>query len=223
LLSSCVAYQTGNLTSTSAGSKFIYEDVAIGTAKADRIWGLGGIRKDALVAEAKRQLMTARPLAQSEEYINFTIDFKRSFILILDRSKVTLTADVIRLTANEPKECYLPLYLNKMFLVNLQDDLFKIGDYIMTEGHLTGQILAINKNQKATVSLKNKRGEIITRRKHLRELYNRATVFKGLKAGDNFAVTNMGEITNCIIVGLGKQQILLLTPKGQYVKLDYPK
>jgi hypothetical protein len=222
ILSSCVAYQTGNLNSTSAGSKFIYEDVAIGTAKADRFLGLGGMRKDALVAEAKRQLMTARPLNQGEEYINFTVDFKHSYFYFMDRSKVTITADVIRHTDIEPKDRYTPLYLNKMFQVNMEDNLFKIGDWVTTNKLLKGQILSISKEGKAVVSLKNKKQEIITRTVNLYQIYNMVREYKGLKPQQNYQIPNSDMKEYCKIIGLGKTKILLQNPDGSFHFVKYP-
>ncbi|MGJ8661663.1 MAG: hypothetical protein ACSHXL_06470, partial [Bacteroidota bacterium] len=137
------------------------------------------------------------------------------------RTKVTISADVIRYTENSPESRYSEIYKEKMFQVNLNYNLFKVGDYILTENHLSGQILSINKKLKATISLKNSNGEIITKKRYLTDLYNRTASRNGLKAGESFPVSNMGKKIECEIVGLGITKMLLKTAGGNYITIEY--
>ncbi len=70
-----------------------------GSASTMKVLGLGGLSKQALVAEARENLLkTNPPLAEGEILANITVDFKLSFIIIVSKTTVTVTADVIRFT-----------------------------------------------------------------------------------------------------------------------------
>jgi len=69
--------------------------VATGTASTTKILGIGGLGKDALVFEAKKNLMQNFPLKDGQALANVTVDIKNSFLLIVMTEKVTVTADII--------------------------------------------------------------------------------------------------------------------------------
>jgi len=100
LLTSC-AFHNGITTSSASISNknFTMMKTVHGSASTMKVLGLGGLSKQALVAEARENLLkTNPPLAEGEILANITVDFKLSFIIIVSKTTVTVTADVIRFT-----------------------------------------------------------------------------------------------------------------------------
>ena len=96
LLSSC-AFHTGLFTnSTSLSSNnFKVVKLAKGSAKTTKYFGIGGLAKDALVFEAKKDLLANYPLKENQALANVTVDFKNSIMFFVMETKVTMTADII--------------------------------------------------------------------------------------------------------------------------------
>ena len=94
--SSC-AVHTGMMTGNASLSSNNFKTVkmASGTSKATKFFGLGGLGKDALVLEAKKDLLQNSPLKEGQALANVTVDFKNSFIFIVATEKVTVTADIV--------------------------------------------------------------------------------------------------------------------------------
>jgi hypothetical protein len=84
---------TGNATLSSNNFKTI--KIATGTAATTKILGIGGLGKDALVFEAKKDLLQNYPLKDGQALANVTVDIKTSFIILVVKEKVTVTADII--------------------------------------------------------------------------------------------------------------------------------
>jgi hypothetical protein len=96
LLSSC-AIHTGMMTGNASLSANNFKTVkmASGTSETIKIFGLGGLGKDALVLEAKKDLLQNNPLKEGQALANVTVDFKNSFLIIVMTEKVTVTADIV--------------------------------------------------------------------------------------------------------------------------------
>ena len=103
LLSSCMAFHTGQISSgplLSANDRCV--DIASGYASTNIFLGIGGLSKDALVQLAKKDMMNNRPLKKGEYYSNFTVDFKRTVsIVTYVENEVFVHADI--LSVNEDK------------------------------------------------------------------------------------------------------------------------
>jgi hypothetical protein len=96
LLSSCAIHSGIMSDSASLGSNnFKMVKYAQGEAKVTKILGIGGLGKNALVAEAKKDLVQNNPLKEGQTLANLTVDFKTSFLLIVSTTKVTVTADIV--------------------------------------------------------------------------------------------------------------------------------
>jgi hypothetical protein len=95
-LSSC-AFHTGIMSSSVSLSSNNFKMVkfAQGDASTTKLFGFGGLAKNALVAEAKKDLMQNNPLKDGQALANVTVDFKNSFIFFIMRTKVTVTADIV--------------------------------------------------------------------------------------------------------------------------------
>lgn len=94
--SSC-AFHSGMMTGNAAisDSNFQYVALAKGTATTTHFLGIGGLKKDALMFEAKKDLLRRYPLRKGQALANVTVDVKRTFVFIVMKTRATVTADVI--------------------------------------------------------------------------------------------------------------------------------
>lgn len=86
---------TMNGSASLSSNNFKIVKMASGTASTKKIFGFGGLAKDALVLEAKKELMQNYPLKEGQALANVTVDFKNSFMFFVNTNKVTVTADVV--------------------------------------------------------------------------------------------------------------------------------
>lgn len=128
----CVTYHSGAINSNGQ-MNMVHEDIAIGVAEVKRPFGLGGGRKDALVYEAKRNLVSSRPLNDDEVYGTFTIDTKRTFFPFGNTTKITVTADVLRTRTSNDTLLYSQKYLQKLNPSSLSNNLFHVGDSVLVD------------------------------------------------------------------------------------------
>ena len=94
-----VAFHHGNLTGNDAANPNLRPvNFAYGHSEATRVLGIGGLKKDALVLEAKRDLYLSNRLEEGQLFSNFSIDFKESFsfLFLVHKTKVTVSADILR-------------------------------------------------------------------------------------------------------------------------------
>ncbi|MGB6037396.1 MAG: DUF6567 family protein [Cryomorphaceae bacterium] len=105
ILSSC-AIHTGNTSSNAAvtNDNFRIMDLAFGQAQTTQVFGFGGLKPDALVLDAKREMYRNHPLEAGQIYANITVDYKRSFYLIVVTTMVTVSADVVQFNPSESQK-----------------------------------------------------------------------------------------------------------------------
>ncbi len=97
LFSSCVIYRTGNQSSGTVPARYDrYVTIVRGDAKSISVFGLGGMRKDALVQNAKNAMLSARPLGDNEYYNTYNFTFSRKQVLMVGINKACVCADVMR-------------------------------------------------------------------------------------------------------------------------------
>ena len=99
ILSGC-AMHNGYINNSVAlsSNNYIIKGQASGAATATYIFGLGGLDRTAMVAEAKKDMMYNFPLREGEAYANTSVVWKNSFIFFVKTSKVTISADIIKFT-----------------------------------------------------------------------------------------------------------------------------
>ncbi|GAB3541454.1 hypothetical protein GCM10027443_40750 [Pontibacter brevis] len=68
-----------------------------GESTATYVFGIGGMAKESLVANAKQQMLASNPLSANQALANLTVSYKSSFYLGLLYRTVTctVTADVV--------------------------------------------------------------------------------------------------------------------------------
>ncbi|NCU31895.1 MAG: hypothetical protein EOM23_02920 [Candidatus Moranbacteria bacterium] len=97
MTSSCAMHSGIGMSNASLSeNNFKMVRYAQGSVKTTKIFGLGGLAKNALVAEAKEQMMSNYPLQDGQALANMTVDFKTSIVFFVITTKVTVTADIVQ-------------------------------------------------------------------------------------------------------------------------------
>ena len=98
-LASC-AMHGGYVTNSAAlgTNNFAYVKRSIeGTAKATYIFGCGGLSRQALVEEARQDLLKNFPIQDNQAFVNITVSFKMTYVLpIFMENKCTVSASVVQ-------------------------------------------------------------------------------------------------------------------------------
>lgn len=95
-MSSCAVHSgmmTGSASLSSNNFKMV--KLASGTASTTKIFGIGGLKIDALVLSAKKDMLQNNPLKEGQALANVTFDFKNSIFFFVMKEKVTLSADIV--------------------------------------------------------------------------------------------------------------------------------
>ncbi|HOP43797.1 MAG: DUF6567 family protein [Flavobacteriales bacterium] len=99
-LSGCTLYQGGMLPSASLSeNNFHYVHHGIrGESQATYYVGVGGMKRDALVAEARQAMLAEHPLQDGQALVNVTVDYRQTSIIFQLYRRVTciVTADVVQ-------------------------------------------------------------------------------------------------------------------------------
>jgi hypothetical protein len=224
LLTSCVVHHSGTISASSVGKPFSYSDIAIGVAQTVQPFNLGGNSKDGLVLEAKRELMKNYPLKKNEEYINFTIDYKRTYYPIVTKVKVTVTADIVAIHADTTFEKYSENYKKKI-QNNYQNDLFEIGDTVALGKSNIGVLVSINKKNRARVQYQTKKNSIKTKSLNITDVYSKKNTYRGLKKNEWFvySVNVNGEVkqTSGKIIAFGLKDFKVREASGNIITMKY--
>lgn len=96
VLSSCAVHSgmmTGN--ASIANSDFQIIGLAVGQASTTQIFGIGGLKKDALTLEAKRNLYENNPLKHGQALANVTVDYKRSYFPFVSKTEAIVSGEII--------------------------------------------------------------------------------------------------------------------------------
>ncbi len=98
IMGSC-AYHVGTITTLSGNGQdkhVEFRDVAMGYSKTSYFFGIGGLGKDALVNEAKRNMYLSYPLQNGDNFENLTLDHKVFVFGPYVKHEAIVIADVVR-------------------------------------------------------------------------------------------------------------------------------
>jgi len=174
-LGSCV-YHTGVLSHNTSHfeGKTEFIDVAVGYNKMVYFAGMGGLRQDAFLNEAKRSLIANYPLKTGQSFENLSLDLKTTVFGAFQRVEVIVIADVVQQeTANEItySENYLKMLARKNPKTNdifkLQEQIAVMYDFVKPEYY---KIIGFQKN-KAILFSYSKNGTINISKKKCKKLY----------------------------------------------------
>lgn len=147
LLGSC-AFHSGVMTSNPNFTSPNHEltALAVGTASTEKIFGIGGLKKDALVLEAKKNLYAVYPLKKGQSYANTSVDLKKAFYLFFSKTTVTISADIVQIdNAENLSEEYQPIFsqIREDETVSLRD--ISLGDTVKNYFAGTSHDYVVNK------------------------------------------------------------------------------
>ncbi|WP_457617952.1 DUF6567 family protein [Lutibacter sp.] len=99
LFSSCAAGLTGSMTNSAALSSnnfsFVERNIK-GMSQATYVLGIGGMKREAIVSEAKQKMLANNPLKNNQTLANVIVDFKYSnFMGIVMTVKCYVSADIV--------------------------------------------------------------------------------------------------------------------------------
>ena len=181
MLSSC-AFHSGQFVTDLPNEPVEHIDIATGVSSTVRVFGLGGLGKDALLREARRELIANRPLFDDEAYNNYTIDYKRTYFFFGSKTKVTISADVIA-----PKDTlYNPTFTGE-YLAEIgshnsyYDSLFWIGDSVIYDRDQYGEIVGFDgrDNKDVRIQYREKDGDVRTTTRNGKGVYVLASFYRG--------------------------------------------
>lgn len=103
IFSGCAVHNGYMNNSTSLNqANFSYVNTNIsGTASTLKFLGIGGLGKQAIVAEAKENMLKGNPLKSNQSLANITINWKMGFYLIVMTNTCTVTADIVEFYVND--------------------------------------------------------------------------------------------------------------------------
>ena len=100
------AIHVGTITGDAyiSSNNFKMVGMADGTATTTKIFGIGGLGIEALVLEAKKDLLQNNPLREGQALANVSLDFKNSYVLFVNKQKATVAADIIEFYEQTPSQ-----------------------------------------------------------------------------------------------------------------------
>ena len=127
------AYHSGVMTGNASltDGNFQVVKLAVGHARVSHFLGIGGLKTDAIVFEAKQDLLRNYPLKRGQVLANVTVDFKRSYFILVDITKVTLTADVIDFTPINNNLKFDEINTLNLHPMDLKPVNFSLGDSVI--------------------------------------------------------------------------------------------
>ncbi len=224
LLTSCATHN-GMISSSSLNKPVVYEDIAYGVSQTNMILGFGGLSKDALILEAKKELINNRPLKENETYANFTVDFKRSFFPFYNSTKATMSADVVRFSADSQTAIYSDLYKHKLTSKSLANTLFAIGDSVYVDGKKKVVIISIEGIDRVRVLFKTDGGNSKTKIIKTHKIYTKNKAYKGYKVGEMYIYSRElkgREVkTSARIIAFGLNKLMAKDGNDKLIYFDY--
>lgn len=97
LFSSCAfhgGYMANSASLGRANFSYVHRH-ATGSATASYVFGFGGLAKNALIDEAKQNMLQSTPLADNQALANITVNMKGSYFYVYNTVTCTVTADIV--------------------------------------------------------------------------------------------------------------------------------
>jgi len=213
ILSSC-AFHRGTIDMSPYLKGMSYKKDAIGVAEYTTILGIGGLSRDAIVNEAKKEMIKNYPLSDNETYINYTLNFKTSLYFIAAKTKVTLTAEVVEYSS---KSLVQPRLASSSEVHN--SHLFEIGDTVIFDLDRRGVIISGLQKNTVKVLTVNQNSNSVTKNIPIYKIFTDSKDYKGYRIGQEHSFIEIyGEKEVKIkstIIGVGLSSLLLENDKGR--------
>jgi hypothetical protein len=204
-LSSC-AFHSGTMNYEIPNKPVVHKDFVLGVSQSSKFLVFGGVAKDALISEARQNLIETRPLEGFEQYNNIVIDVKNVYFIIGSKTKVTITADIIEPKDSVNQETYSQDYLAKTnYYSNYKDSIFQVGDtiYRNKDGDI-GLLISFEGecNKKVRIQYTSKRGNLKTTLKNRDKVFFIRPQYNDLELNQKY--NGLG-----LIIGFSKKGVLL--------------
>ena len=95
--SSCAThngYMNGSASLSEANFSYAQTSIS-GEATSLKIFGIGGLGKNAIVEEAKKDMLKKNPLKANQALANVTVNWKNGFYFMVQTNTCTVTADIV--------------------------------------------------------------------------------------------------------------------------------
>lgn len=223
-LSSCASH-IGTISSSSIDKNIIYEDMSFGVAQSNKVFGLGGLSKDALILEAKFNLLNYRPLKSNESYLNFTIDLKKTHVFFFTRTKATISADVVSFSNLPVKEPFSEKYKALIASKNKINAIFNVGDSVINQFSFKGKIISCERKEKVRVLYKDSKGNLRSKKSNLKKLFVEKNNINGFNLNDTI-IFNASQTEGiypkpAVILGFGNNQLLIKLNNSEKSVIKY--
>lgn len=178
LFYSCALHH-GSITSTAShcqDKNIEYADVAVGYSKVIYLFGFGGMHKDALVNEAKRNLFGSYVLKNGQSFENTTLDFRVFLLGPFVKMEAIVVADVVQRDSSY-KVSYSNAYRNFVISgTNTSKEGFKLNESVLyNRGNAyKAKIVRLNR-QKANLFYINSRGAVKVKNVAYHDIYRTYT------------------------------------------------
>lgn len=161
-LSACVTVRHGNVSSSGIdlNEEFQIIDIAQGVSVNFSAFGINEGGKDAMILDARRNLYANYPLKPYQQFANYSVDFKTTYLLFFKQIKVIVSADVI-----EKSDPYAPLIIDEN-LANTRRDgekTIQIGDTLLFANALARAIKIHPGNGRVSIAYYDTKGAFRTR------------------------------------------------------------
>ena len=87
-------YINNSVALDSNNFNYIKDNIS-GSASATYIFGIGGLGREAIVDEAKRDMMESHSLRSNQGLANISISWKNTWLIVYGKTTCTVTADVV--------------------------------------------------------------------------------------------------------------------------------
>ena len=211
LMTSSCAFHSGMMTGNAAitNPNFQYVALAQGTATTTHVFGIGGIKKTALIFEAKKDLLKRYPLRKGQALANVTVDMKKTYAFCVVKTRATVTADVVDFNMSQNKSI-IDTQLVSNYLQELSENLdILTGDsvYFLNHGHIDkGAVDRLNGNT-FRIKYTGAKGAIFYMNANMATTLLKANgknnvVYKNFQTGEKVRVLLESEMKEAIIFGI---------------------
>ncbi|WP_462280032.1 DUF6567 family protein [Salinivirga cyanobacteriivorans] len=231
LLASCASHH-GNInnTHTQTDENHTYVDLAVGYSKATYVFGIGGLNKDMLFAEAYRNMRMSYPLEPNQTLENLVVNSKRTRVGPVLKHEVITIADVVAWDNNLQID-YSDRYLNQ-FSKNkiLSTNDFKLNDQVLMldQKEIYSVRIVSLSDKNAVVFYIDKEGDFQLKKLNLSKLYwgeDANKQYNDYKVGDRVMfkkpVQQEFEEIESFIRGLNQQKLLVFIQGLGLRSLEY--
>ncbi|MCP4521453.1 MAG: hypothetical protein GY827_07145 [Cytophagales bacterium] len=220
LFSSCATHfgtMTGNASLKDENFKVI--GLAIGTSSNTRVLGIGALKKEALVLQAKQNLYQNYPLEQGQALANVTVDFQRAYYPFFSKQRVTVSTEIIDFRKNIKVDTSVldHSFTDSIFFSLKEEILFKKS----SNTFLKGEILNVSRNT-TLVRYLDKEQNIQSIRVSTKKVFKLSGESKNTLFSYNEKVCFL-ENTNILegeIIALGENSVVVKLSKKQGKSLE---